>query len=129
MHKPGGRFVAIREHVISREDDLSRFLELHPLHKHYGGDHAYLLEQYVAAIEQSGLANLRVLSPWQARSITRPIVCNAQGRAGQADGLGHSGRRPRDAYPAGSAWPLASRVLGLFDNLPGRLYSFVATRP
>ena len=35
--KPGGIFIAAREHVISREADLEKFLEQHPLHHLYGG--------------------------------------------------------------------------------------------
>lgn len=36
--KPGGRLVAVREHVISQRADLSAFLDKHPLHKLYGGE-------------------------------------------------------------------------------------------
>ena len=38
---PGGLFLGVREHVISREADLARFLEQHPLHRLYGGEHAF----------------------------------------------------------------------------------------
>ena len=48
--KPGGIFIATREHVISRPEDLPAFLESHPLHKLYGGEHAYLLDEYLGAI-------------------------------------------------------------------------------
>lgn len=34
--KPGGRLLAVREHVISQPEDLPVFLDLHPLHKLYG---------------------------------------------------------------------------------------------
>ena len=52
---PGGRFVALREHVISRQEDLSVFLNGHPLHRLYGGERAYLLREYITAIESTGL--------------------------------------------------------------------------
>jgi SAM-dependent methyltransferase len=45
---PGGIFVAAREHVISRESDLGRFLDQHPLHHLYGG------RFYFACPETSG---------------------------------------------------------------------------
>ncbi len=36
--KPGGAFLATREHVISHKADLPRFLEAHSLHRYYGGE-------------------------------------------------------------------------------------------
>ena len=48
--KPGGIFIAAREHVISKEADLEKFLEQHPLHHLYGGEHAFLLERYIEAL-------------------------------------------------------------------------------
>jgi SAM-dependent methyltransferase len=53
--RPGGRLVALRDHAISRAGDLARFQQLHPLHRLYGGEHAYLLEQYTAAITDGRL--------------------------------------------------------------------------
>src|SRR5205814_804730 len=64
--KPGGLFLAIREHVISTPADLPRFLEQHPLHSLYGGENAFLLTQYVEAIAAAGFRDLEVLSPWSS---------------------------------------------------------------
>lgn len=36
--KPHGIFIATREHVISKPEDLARFLKKHPLHQFYGGN-------------------------------------------------------------------------------------------
>ena len=38
--RPGGMLIAAREHVISKEADLGAFLDQHPLHHLYGGEHA-----------------------------------------------------------------------------------------
>src|SRR5262245_9884047 len=46
----GGIFVAVREHVISRETDLQEFLDDHPLHRLYGGENAFLLDRYLGAL-------------------------------------------------------------------------------
>lgn len=62
--KPGGRFVASREHVISEPQDLKAFLDNHPLHWLHGGENAYLLDQYVSAIFQSGLNIAKILGPF-----------------------------------------------------------------
>lgn len=130
--KPGGLFIAIREHVISRQEDLLRFLDLHPLHKLYGGEHAHLLGQYVAAIEQSGFAHLKVVSPWQSplnyapHSLTT-LKAELARRAGlDIPGVG---RIVNALLELPGVWPLTRKILDRFDNRPGRLYSFVVTRP
>src|SRR5260370_28682066 len=52
--KPGGIFIAAREHVISKEADLGQFLDQHPLHHLYGGEHAFLLQRYIGALNGGG---------------------------------------------------------------------------
>lgn len=61
--KPGGTFIATREHVISQKGDLSIFLNNHPLHHLYGGENAYLLEEYLGALNKGGLRITQVLGP------------------------------------------------------------------
>jgi len=54
--KPGGMMIAGREHVLSRRQDLGEFLRRHPLHSLYGGENAYLLQEYLEAIDAAGIA-------------------------------------------------------------------------
>ena len=129
--KPGGLFIAIREHVISREEDLPRFLDMHPLHKLYGGEHAYLLRQYVAAIGQSGFSHLKVVSPWQSPLNYAPyslatLKAEVARRVGR--GVPGVGRMVNSLLELPGVWPLTRQILDWFDNRPGRLYSFVATK-
>ncbi len=130
--KPGGLFLAVREHVISKPGDLPRFLAQHPLHHLYGGENAFLLGQYRAAIVQAGFTGPIVLSPWRS-----PINYAPHTEATLKTGLALRGGR---YLPAGArlirlflglpgVWPLACRLLEKFDQRPGRLYSFVAERP
>lgn len=129
--KPGGRLIAIREHVISRTEDLPHFLESHPLHRFYGGEHAYLLQQYVSAINQAGFGKLKIITPWQSplnyaphslATLKKAVArrCNHVAGIGHLSGvvLGFSG-----------VWSIVRRILDSVDKRPGRLYSFVATRP
>ncbi|WP_310446592.1 methyltransferase domain-containing protein [Thiobacillus sp.] len=130
--KPGGLFIAIREHVISREEDLPRFLDMHPLHKLYGGEHAYLLRQYIAAIGQSGFLHLKVISPWQSPLNYAPyslttLKAEVARRVGR--GIPGVGLMVNSLLDLPGMWPLTRKILNQFDNRPGRLYSFVATRP
>lgn len=130
--KPGGLFIAIREHVISNEADLPRFLDLHPLHRLYGGEHAYLLEQYLAAIGQSGFVHLKVVSPWQSPLNYAPhSLTTLKAELARRAGLGIPGvgRMVNTLLDLPGVWPVARRMLDRFDRRPGRLYSFVATRP
>ncbi len=48
--KPDGVFIATREHVISKHDDLQEFWDNHDLHHLTGGEYAYLESEYVQAL-------------------------------------------------------------------------------
>ena len=130
--KPGGRLLAVREHVISRPEDLPAFLELHPLHKLYGGENAFLLPQYEAAICAAGFQIDTVLAPFESAINYAPyteaslkaelalrISCGLPGAKHLLTGL--LGVPP--------LWAVARRLLERVDHRPGRLYSFVARRP
>jgi len=130
--KPGGRLLAVREHVISRPEDLSAFLDLHPLHKLYGGENAFLLQQYEAAICAAGFRLHGVLAPFESainfsphteRSLKAELSARITRWFPGAKGLvaGLLGLPP--------LWAVARRVLRHIDHRPGRLYSFIAQRP
>ena len=130
--KPGGRLIAIREHVISRRQDLAAFLEAHPLHHLYGGENAFLLREYVHAIRRAGFPRVRVLSPFAnainlapstPASILRELAERVSG------GSLVLRRALVTAFVIPGAWAVARTLLRVVDNRPGRLYSFVATRP
>ena len=53
--RPGGFLFCCREHVVADDEELAEFLEAHPVHQLAGGENAYTLDQYVGAIERSGL--------------------------------------------------------------------------
>lgn len=129
--KPGGLFIAIREHVISAEEDLPRFLEIHPLHNLYGGEHAYLLDRYVAAIEQSGFKLRQVLCPWYSPVNFAPSSLNAvKAEIARRASLGVSviSRILRLLLDLPGVWKIARFLLTKIDNRPGRLYSFIAEK-
>lgn len=128
--KPGGLLLAIREHVISRDEDLEAFLEIHPLHALYGGEHAYRLDRYREAIQQGGFRLDQVLGP-----LTSPINYAPHDQAGLrreiAARFGRIPGLPRVMELFLKAPVLGKgliRLAGLFDNRPGRLFSFVARR-
>lgn len=111
--RPGGLFLATREHVISRSEDLGDFLQAHPLHRLFGGEHAYLLADYRRAIRSSGLRLIRILAPFDSDINLYP--------------------RSRDLLrPRRDLFGMRFRLRVLRKNrsdAPGRLYTFVSVRP
>lgn len=130
--KPGGRFVAVREHVISKKADLPAFLARHPLHYLYGGENAFLLSEYLEALEQSGLRVTRVIAPLES-----PINFAPHTLASLQDEIAATASRRvpaikrlfRGALSIPLVWSLARATIARIDHRPGRLYSFIADRP
>jgi SAM-dependent methyltransferase len=61
--KPGGKFIACREHRSDTKEDLAAFLAAHPR----GADeHAFPLKDYLSAITDSGLGIQSVLGPYDS---------------------------------------------------------------
>src|SRR4030095_7538507 len=126
--KPGGRLVAVREHVISRSEDLPAFLDAHPLHRYYGGEHAYLLAEYQRAIQAAGLrieaqiAPLRRvinLAPPTARSVQREIAR----RLTRGPGVLEDVVATLLAIPG--VWLVLLPLLERVDQRPGRSFFFL----
>jgi len=130
--KPGGRLIAIREHVISRPQDLAAFLEAHPLHHLYGGENAFLLREYVHAIRRAGFPRVGVVSPFAnainlAPSTPATILRELAERVSGGNLVLR--RALVSAFAIPGAWAVVRTLLRVVDNRPGRLYSFIATRP
>jgi len=117
--KKGGRLIATREHVISRKSDLDIFLRNHPLHQLYGGENAYLLAEYKAAIRSGGIDIIRVLNPYASDINLYPeTIDSIKARlAGKA------------RFPFPKLIPDAViHLIGSLIQSPGRLYSFVGVK-
>jgi SAM-dependent methyltransferase len=128
--RPDGIFIAAREHVISKEADLGQFLDQHPLHHLYGGEHAFLLDRYTSALNGAGFDIVEVLRPLKSPINLFPYTIDSL-RAAVVEKLSRK-------IPAGPLWRVAlgrkrifTSLLSLaehFDNRPGRLYSFVCRK-
>jgi SAM-dependent methyltransferase len=125
--RPGGILIAAREHVISKQADLAKFLDAHPLHHLYGGEHAYVLQRYTAALRGAGFHSIEVLTPLKSPINLFPYTIDTLRDAVIA--------RVSQKIPATPLWRLllgSNRIFelllgiaGRFDNRAGRLYSFV----
>lgn len=130
--KPGGRLIAVREHVISLPEDLAAFFEIHPLHKLYGGENAFLLSQYEAAIQSAGFELDTVLTPLESPINYAPYTLSTlHAELAQRVGarLPGAGAPLRWLLGMPCVWSLARPLLDRFDHRPGRLYSFIARHP
>lgn len=118
--KKGAVFLATREHVISRKEDLGRFLESHPLHRHYGGENAYLLREYLSSIRAGGMDIVRILNPFESDINLFPDT--------------REGLKRRIARRVRLPWPglIPNAILSFLGDRTrqhGRLYTFLGRRP
>lgn len=128
--KRGGVILVCREHVVDDEEQLREFLADHPIHRLAGGEHAYPLGTYVAAIESAGLSLEKTLGPWDS-------LINAFPTFKTRDELAEL---PRTVLKQrlGLVGTLAAFVPGVRplvwkrikrQAFAGRLYSFLARKP
>src|SRR5258706_3465839 len=128
--KPGGVFVAVREHVVNSEKDLPAFFDRHPLHHKYGGENAYRLSRYLSALRHAGLRPDGVWSPFDSPINYAPFTSQElqremQQRAHKVPVLGMlSG-----ILNVNWIFRVVCRIASRWDQSPGRLYSFCARKP
>jgi len=128
--KPGGKFIAVRDHVISSPRDLSIFLQIHPLHQLYGGENAFQLSQYKGAIHAAGFLIDRILRPFDSvinyaphsRDSLRDELKSKFARFPMGGILGRF-------LDVGVIMKIFLASLSRFDNRPGRLFSFICSKP
>jgi len=132
--KPGGRFLATREHVISKHEDLPAFLEQHLLHRLHGRENAHLAEEYTAAIDEAGLRIIRTLGPMDSAINYYPLSRDDWWSACAAPLFKIFGYRvtrmlANEKHGVGRALLrcLAAKKSRSMDT-PGRMYSFVAVK-
>lgn len=117
--KPGGLIVATREHVINKPEDLQAFFDSHPLHRLYGGENAFTLEQYTTALQSAGFKLKKIFNPWASDINLYPTTRDEIRQ--------HLARRFRLPWPyLIPDWLLAWQA-GRMD-VPGRLYTFVGDK-
>ena len=128
--KPGGVLIATREHIISKKEDLPLFLASHPLHFLYGGENAYLLQEYLEALDTARLKLQKAIAPFESvinyapmtqqdfsnliKSVLAPII---------GDKLGNW-LANNETVQKFCGWYQSQK-----SDTPGRHYSFIAIKP
>jgi SAM-dependent methyltransferase len=123
--KPGGLLLACREHVVDNYGgSLQAFLATQVDHQLYGGEHAFTLRDYRAALSGGHFALEREFGPFDSvinfypntpETLRSKILHSRAGRLLRSF-------LPDGAVTAVGAWWLRHA------RTPGRLYSFVAVR-
>jgi len=132
--KPGGMMIATREHVISKPEDLQIFLDQHPLHHLYGGENAFLLQDYTKAIRSSGIHLVHTLAPFDTEinyfpATDKQIDVLCQGYLSRLTGKRLAAHLFNNAVIGDRVKALCRRASNMINQSPGRLYSFVAIKP
>jgi len=117
--KPGGLVLACREHVVSNDQELKFFLDNHPLHSLYGGEYAYRLNEYIAALNGGGINVKQVLNPLSSDINLFPQV--------QEEFRNKLAKRLMLPRVFVFNWVLL--LVGALIHSPGRLYTFIGEKP
>jgi SAM-dependent methyltransferase len=126
--RPYGVLLASREHVVDNESQKKAFLDSHPVHRLAGGENAFPLPQYLAAIAGSGLVLAALIGPWDS-------VLNAFPAVRSTAELADYPARRLEAY-LGSFGRGVSHLPGVSALVwwriqrprPGRMYSFLCSK-
>lgn len=128
--KSGGSFIAVRDHVISAQADLPAFFDIHPLHHLYGGENAFTEAQYLSAMKAAGFEIKRVIRSFDSVINYAPYTDDSlkeelKARLAKLPVLGRICRVLNVQWIFRLSLTLLSRI----DRRPGRLYSFICTKP
>lgn len=135
--RSGGLFVTVRDHALYKESELETFLNHHPLHKFYGGEHAFTLDQYRRAFADARLTIKKEYGHYDSVINYSPLSKAKRERMVQeeADKIKASLRSKIPvlggtalAYQVYTRLRFDPRQLENERNIPGRNYSFFAIK-
>ncbi len=124
----GGFLLAAREHVVDDQEQLDQFLAAHPLQPLHGGESAFPLTTYLAALQAAGFAVVKTLGPWDSPLNYAPLDDEALGELARRWATRRLGAVLARSVP-GVLWKkLYLARQRATECSPGRLYSFLARR-
>jgi SAM-dependent methyltransferase len=124
--RPGGIFIAVRDHVIATKADLPKFLDSHPLHYLYGGENAYLRSEYVNAITSADFKIKQILDAFDSPINYYPhtYVTLKQELLSRLNSLPIL-KVVVSICLNDFVFPLTLKILSKLDRRPGRAISFI----
>lgn len=136
--KPNGFLFTIRDHVIYDQQDKQLFLEHHPLHKYYGGENAFTVDEYKGAMETAGLKIVKVMKlydsvinyfPISSRELQQQVTLKEKIIEDHLIGrIGFFGKIPFIKNIYKKRIGLNRTQLLNEAQVPGRMYSFIAQK-
>ena len=133
--KPNGLLLTIRDHVIYNDTDKKWFLNMHPLHKFYGGENAFTRNEYINAIENAGAKVLKEYKYYDSIINYFPKT-EEEFEFERKEGIIKQKKRLKNKIGIISSlpfvWDFYKLVTGykpLNENIvPGRMYSYLARK-
>lgn len=133
--KPNGLLLTIRDHVIYNDADKKWFLNMHPLHKFYGGENAFTRNEYINAIENAGAKVLKEYKYYDSIINYFPKT-EEEFEFEMKEGIIKQKKRLKNKIGIISSlpfvWDFYKLVTGykpLNENIvPGRMYSYLARK-
>lgn len=136
--KPNGFLLTVRDHVIYNQEDKEWFLEMHPLHKFYGGENAYTFQEYKDAFESAGFTVIKVLKHFDSVINYFPITKNefeekirqneSQLEDHLVNKLGIIGKLSLVKFLYKKKVGFNPKKVWDEGSVPGRMYTFIAQR-
>ncbi len=133
--RKGGIWVATREHVITRQEDLDGFFAQHELHSYTKAEYAYKSEEYRQAIQQAGLQVTREMGSYETVINCYPMSERTRRLACAKPLYPILGYRISNHICCMQAPGInilvkhLARSISRRDNRPGRMYSYVSRKP
>ena len=123
---PAGIYFAVRDHIVNDDKQLSDFLQIHPLHKYYGGEHAYSFERYCKAIKSADLKLVKVYKHLQNVILTDQAFPPNYFKDQLASHVGHAISRMSFME---RLYIFCLRIKTRnFRNVAGRVYAFIGQK-
>jgi ubiquinone/menaquinone biosynthesis C-methylase UbiE len=127
--KPGGLFLATREHVVKDAKQLEEFLAGHILHQQHGGENAYPVAHYTNSLKQAGFTVVQKMAPMDS------VINHFPDSKADVNQAMHYWFTSKFGNTLGSsiagmsfAGKIYRRYRSMRDQAPGRLYSFLCTK-
>jgi 2-polyprenyl-3-methyl-5-hydroxy-6-metoxy-1,4-benzoquinol methylase len=129
--RPGGRFLAIKEHAADTPDELAAFLKTHALHHLYGGEHAFPFAAYVTSLREAGFPRVVNYGHFDHPITSAPAIKTAAIRDQFVQAIAARTSTKLGVLLAGNDrfLRLYRRWLTFRSRIPGRLHSFLAEKP
>ncbi|MFA6570220.1 MAG: class I SAM-dependent methyltransferase [Bacteroidota bacterium] len=117
--KKNGILLASREHVLNNRNELQIFLDSHELHKFYGGENAFTLDEYRNALTEAGFDTIKILKTYDSDINLFPVT--------KVDIRNNIKTKLKFNVPD-FLFNLLLKRMNNQNNVPGRLFSFVCVK-